>query len=527
MRPTYSALMIILCLINGCRHAPTALEDAPEHSLPQVEHHEAGSPPLPTTELLSPSAPRKSSGLEVGYPGAVHLLTQTVTAQIAAPAMPPMGPVAQILAASKVAASDEFKMGAHPVEHYIQVALQQNPEIRARDSRVAAFKEVIPQVTSLPDPVLSSTVWPIPSHSPQTASGRIPIGVTLAQKFPWFGKLELRGEIASREAQIALTQLAETQLKVIEDVKTLYHELYYNQQAINITKENQEFLEVFIRLANARSSVGKASQQDVLRAQVELRRLQDLLVRFARQLKVSQADLARVLSIPPKTNLRARDELPETPVPEQLDRLYQLALRARPELKGRMEAILRDRQKVELAKLDFYPDVTVGLSWSVITSDQSISPVRNGNDTVGLAFSLNLPIWKEKLHAGVREAQNREAESASLYQVARDDTYRFIRRFTVQARALEEQIKLYREPKTGIIAKSEQALRVSFADYRVDKIDALQVLDNYTQLLRFRIQLTRLEASLGQVLASLERAVGARLAEHPEKPGTLPLLKTR
>lgn len=479
MKLRHYAATTIFCFIAGCAHSPTSLQHVQEPHTPQTEHL------MLVSEMTAPMEP----------------LT------LAAPSPQGMNPTVE---------------GAHPVDDYVQMALQQNPEIRARERRVAAQQEVVPQVTALPDPFLSNTVWPITSNSPQTASGRMPNSLTVAQTFPWFGKLELRGAVASLEAQIALTQLAETQLKVIEDVKTLYYEIYFNEQAVSITKENQAFLETFIRLADARSRTGKASQQDVLRAQVELRRLQDLLVQLGRQLNVSQADLARVLSIPPTTDLRAQDKLPESKVPEQLDRLYEISLRARPELQGRLHAILRDQQTVELAKLDYYPDVTLGVNWSAITTDQSISPFRNGNDNVGLIFSINLPVWKQKLAAGVREARNREAESTSLYQVARDDTFRFIRRLTVQARALEEQIRLYREPKTGIIAKSEQALRVSFADYRVDKVDALQVIDNYTQLLNFRIQLARLESSLGQVLASLERAVGAELAVLSRSSKTMP-----
>lgn len=481
MRLRHYALTGFLCLMTGCTHShvPTALQHTPR----------------------SPSSPLLSSGPGDEEPSSIGVTTTDSLHPT------PSSPTVE---------------GAHPVDFYVQMALQQNPGIRARQRRVAAQQEVVPQVTALPDPVLSNTLWPISSNSPQTASGRMPNSLTLAQRFPWFGKLELRGKVADLNAQIALTQLAEAQLKVMEDVRTLYYEMYFNQQAIDITKENQEFLEVFIRLADARSRTGKASQQDVLRAQVELRRLQDLLVRFGRDLSVSQADLARVLSLPPESSLRAQDKLPETVVPDQLEHLYEIALRTRPELQGRMQAILRDQQTVELAKLDYYPDVTLGVNWSLITTDESISPVRNGNDNVGFLFSVNLPIWKQKLEAGVREAQNRQQESNSLYQVARDDTFRMIRRLTVQARALEEQIKLYREPKTGIIAKSEQALRISFADYRVDKIDALQVLDNYTQLLRFRIQLARLESSLGQVLASLERAVGAELAASSRKTNTMP-----
>lgn len=91
-----------------------------------------------------------------------------------------------------------------------------------------------------------------------------------------------------------------------------------------------------------------------------------------------------------------------------------------------------------------------------------------------------------------------------------------MKRYVVQAHALQEQIDLYRKGKTGIIAKAEQTLTVSRSDYAVGKVDALQVLDNWRQLLLFRVQLARLESTLGQVLASLERVVGGQLT----KPGT-------
>ena len=132
-------------------------------------------------------------------------------------------------------------------------------------------------------------------------------------------------------------------------------------------------------------------------------------------------------------------------------------------------------------------------------------------------------IWRDKLDAGVREAEHRMASSTRMYDAARDDTFRMIKRLSVQARALDEQIKLFRD---SILPRAEQTLKVSVADYRVGKVDFQQIIDNWTALLRFRIQVIRLEASLGQVLASLERVVGCELASvseptpEPEPLGT-------
>jgi cobalt-zinc-cadmium efflux system outer membrane protein len=409
--------------------------------------------------------------------------------------------------------------GAHPIDFYVGEALARNPEIRAGERRVAALEAVIPQVTSLPDPTLSNTVWPSSSNSFQTAAGRQANSLTLAQQFPWFGKLRLRGAVAEAETRIALTRVAEIQLKVIEAVKTAYYELYFNDQAIRITEESEKFLNDYIRAAEARYTVGQASQQDVLLAQVELRRLEDLLVQYRKQRGVAQADLAKLLATSPTADLQVAEDSLKLNVPAQMDSLYQAALAYRPELQGRLEAIFRDEQVVGLARLNYFPDVTVGLNWSAITRDGALARTATGNDNIGLLVGINLPIWKDKLAGGVYEAQNRVAESARLYENARDDTFRSIRRLTVQARALQEEIELYRRKGTGILASAEQTLNVSFADYKTGKVDSLTVLSNYTQLLSFQVQVVRLEAALGQVLASLERAVGNRLVSSEEEGG--------
>ncbi|MCI0461820.1 MAG: TolC family protein [Gemmataceae bacterium] len=401
--------------------------------------------------------------------------------------------------------------GAHAVEFYVQLALQRNPEVQARERRAAALAQTVPQVAALPDPMLSDTFWPIPARSPQTASGRMTNSLMVSQQFPWFGKLRLRGEVANLDTKIALTELAETQLKVVEQVKQTYYDLYYSQRAAQILQENERLLaKYYTSVAEIlyATGKGKVSQQDVLRAQVELSRIRTELIEVEQQRKMSQADLARLLSTAPEADLRA-EGLSLPPLPEQTERLYQAAVASRPELQGKLHAILREQKNAELARLQFFPDVTAGVSWDAMTRSGAIAPTADGLDNLGFQVSVNLPVRLEKYRAGVREAQDRAAESARLYQASRDDTFRLIRRLTVQFRALEEQITLYSKE---LIPRTDQALRVASAGYRAGQVNALQVLDNWRDLLRFQLQRARLETALGQALASLERVVGLQLA---------------
>ncbi len=420
------------------------------------------------------------------------------------------------------------------LDYYIQIALSTNPEILAAQHRLAAQSQVVPQVTSLDDPTLVDSFQPFHNNSVQTAAGRGPNTLSLSQKFPWFGKLDTRGRVAQANVQVAHTQLTQAKLKVIEDVNLAYYDVYYNQKAIQITLDDSKFLTQLIRAEDAKFRVG-GKQQNLIRTQVELDKLDNRLILLKRQFQQSQADLAEVTQTNPNSNLTAsRFDVPSAP--KQIEQLYEAAISSRPEIQERLHTIIRNQHEEELAHLDYKPDVTFGLGWQAITNDNAISPVTNSNDNVAFTIGINLPIWRDKLQAGVNEAEHRRAESTRRYEAVRDDTFRMIRRLSVQANSLEEQIVLFRDK---IIPREEKILRLFFNNYRTGNVDFQQLLDDWSNLLALHIQLVRMESDLGKTLASLERVVGQEMitfttnvpatAQEPAPmpaPATAPELKT-
>ncbi len=396
-----------------------------------------------------------------------------------------------------------------PVEAYVALALAQNPEIQAARKRVDALANRVPQAASLPDPTLGVTVFPEPV---QTAAGEQEISLAAGQRIPWFGKLRTRAAAAEAETDIARAQLAAVELAVIEKVKRAYYELYFLQKAVGITEQDRKLLLDLVRVAESKYRTGTVSQQDVLRAQVEVSSVDDQLIRLRQQLAGSQAELARLLHVSPDTKLRALDELPPDQIPGNLDRLYQRAVQARPELHAQLAAVRRDRQSVELARLEYFPDLAAGVTW-IATADSGISPVADGRDPVLLGMSVNLPIYRKKLEAGVREAEAQAVSSARRYDSLKDETTEEVKDLFVRATSQYELLRLFRD---DILPKSEQTLEVSRTAYQVGDVDFLQLIDNWQQLLRFRITLYRLESQLRQTLAALERVLGGQLPTEGE-----------
>jgi len=109
----------------------------------------------------------------------------------------------------------------------------------------------------------------------------------------------------------------------------------------------------------------------------------------------------------------------------------------------------------------------------------------------------------------VREAEAQTVADARQYDSLRDGTVQQVKDLFVQATSQEELIKLFRD---DIIPRADQTLRASTSAYEAGNTDFLQLVDNWRQLLRFRVAYHRLEGQLRQTLASLERVVGGELA---------------
>jgi len=405
--------------------------------------------------------------------------------------------------------------GPQPVEVCVRYALAQNPDIQAARKRVDAAAYRVPQAASLRDPTFGVTAFPSPV---QTAAGEQEVALAASQQLPWFGKLGTKAAAAEAGADVARAQLAAVELEVIAQVKRTYYELYFIQRTISITEENRKLLLDFVRIADSKYRTGTASQQDVLRAQVEVSDLDNQLIRLRQQLDSSQAKLARLLHISPNTPIRALEEPLQDRIPEDLERLFQQAIADRPELHAQLAAVRRGRRNVDLARLDYFPDLTAGVTW-IGTSTAGLSPVANGEDPVLLGLSINVPIYRKRLEAKVREAESEVMATTRQYDSMRDRTAESVKDLYVQATSQYDLVRLFRD---DIIPKSEQTLEVSQADYRVGDVDFLTLIDNWERLLRFRIAYHRIEAQLQQTLAALERVAGGSLPTTVPPAGRAP-----
>jgi outer membrane protein TolC len=401
-------------------------------------------------------------------------------------------------------ASETVRAG-QPVDYFVSTALARHPKILAARQRVAAASNVIPQVKALPDPTFNNTFWPLQDNALQTAGGRVGNQMSVKQVVPFPEKLKAKAVIASREVQIARTEVDAIEREIAESVKLAYYELWFATRAIAIIEETKALVADLTNVAEARYRSG-GSQQDVLRAQLENDRLDDQLVRLHRQKQLAQAELATLLQQPVTLLPETDNNLGFKDTPTQIDALIARAEQCNPKLRGLAWEIQRDRGKERLACLQQYPDFNVGLNWGIISDGQNvISPVANGNDNLSFSFGTTLPIWRDKINSGIREAAHRRSSTTRRLEAERDELNGKIRRLIVQADALVQQRDIY---EGRIIPRTEDTLKLSIADYRGKRTDFFTLIETYRELLMFETQLARIDATLASTLAQLDRAVG-------------------
>lgn len=121
---------------------------------------------------------------------------------------------------------------------------------------------------------------------------------------------------------------------------------------------------------------------------------------------------------------------------------------------------------------------------------------------------LTLPIWRDRIRAGVNEAKWEVVASSRDYGATRDDTIRQIRRFADTAIATAEQGRLYTE---RMLPRSKRQVELATADYRGGRVDFGEVADGFTEMFMLELQVVCAEAALAGAVAQLKRAVGCEV----------------
>ncbi|MEO5957378.1 MAG: TolC family protein, partial [Nitrospiraceae bacterium] len=214
----------------------------------------------------------------------------------------------------------------------IQEVLARNPELVAARKQWEAATSRITQARALDDPTLSLQLWNVPQTFNVTHAQNSIFG--LSQNLPFPGKLALKGDVASRSAEMTEQAVRGKERELVARLKQAYYDLFLTHKSIQIHHEQVELLGQFVEITIAKFRTGKGSQADVLKAQVELSMLFQHLPVLEQRRETAEAMLNTLLDRDSSSPLGIPQEPPQIPFDKTLDDLHRLALNDRPELKA-------------------------------------------------------------------------------------------------------------------------------------------------------------------------------------------------
>lgn len=394
----------------------------------------------------------------------------------------------------------------------IQVAVARSPKVRAAESRWQATIEQYPQVTALPDPMFMYGYY---VRSVETRVGPQRHRLSFSQSFPYPGTLDAAGEVVKKAIAIERVKHEQVIRDLIVALKLSYHELAYLQRAVELTQQNHELVASILTIATARYAEGKATLNDVLKAQSQLAQLEYDLVLLEELQRVEHANINGILSIPSSTLLGTTVPVPYEPLDVPLADVEKQALSKRQELRIAALKVEKATERIALAELQTKPMLKFDLMAIETGKALMIGATDSGKDPFTIGIGVTIPWSSLKNSSKVREAQqNREASTADKHSLE-DATKVALRKIYFRLENARRLVELY---ETTLIPQAGAAIEVAEEWHQEGPKSIAGFLETQSVWLNFNLARLRAIADYQQNVARLEQLVGGKIdALRPEQ----------
>jgi outer membrane protein, heavy metal efflux system len=381
-------------------------------------------------------------------------------------------------------------------------AMENNPEIRVMEQRVALAKATVIPALGRDDPSFTYRAWGTPLLQPWNLNQTQNMFM-YSQTIPGSGKRELRYVAASQGVDVAEAELESRKLDIAARVRAAFYDLLRNNDELRLHDEQIALAEQAVAAARIKYTVGRVPQQDVLKAQIGLTKLAEHLTMFLQDGDLARARLNTLMGRDPATPLEVDGDYAVPMTLPAIAELQQTALDHRPELKAIEAAIRQDETKIRLTEKNYKPDVT-------LTGGYMLMPAGSANRNGYIAeLSLNLPWLNRSRHdAEIQEAQSQANAVRSELQTQRAMIFEDIQEAFIRANAAARLAELYRDT---LRPQAQATLRSASAAYQTDQTDFLNLIDSQNTALDVEYSYYRALADFDSRVADLERAIGLNL----------------
>lgn len=386
--------------------------------------------------------------------------------------------------------------------------LAASPALGRSATLVAAQRAHVSQVGVLPDPTLTVS-WmgdPVPfkvmDNDPSSYRG-----LTVMQMVPLGGKRALQREVARKDVAVEEVSESAARRNLVTEARAAFFDYYYYGVALGITARNQQRLEQLAEITEGRYRVGKAMQQDVLRARLEISMLLQRTAALRQQKLTVAARLNTMMGRPAGGALAAAAEPARSSLPE-MEALATTAEANDPMLAREARMGERESAALALSRKDATPDLNIGYMYQQRTGLP---------DMHGMQFTVNLPSFhRERLRQELAEGELRVHAAKQGQQARRLELSYELQQAYSAAQTAKQMVDLYDQ---AILPQAELARDSAQASYRVGNVDFLTVVTSYTAIYSYELDYYRQRADYEIAIARIHGLTGEGLTGELNAPG--------
>jgi outer membrane protein TolC len=389
----------------------------------------------------------------------------------------------------------------------IEEGLDQNKELKSLEDRVESLKKEIPFAGSLDDPRLGFAILNLPTDTfdfdqePMTQKQ-----IFLAQKFPWFGKLDLRTQRAALKAVRQQAILDAQRLELARKIAVTYYELGYVATSLQTNARLTDIVSQLLGVAETRYATGRGLQQDVLQAQVEVSKLLDEKISLEKTRRNLEDRVNELLNRESFTPVQPPLVLSFPDLQLKIEPLQDKALRENPQLRVRQAQIDIAAKEIELARKDYWPDMDVKLAYGQRDEDFN---GRDLADFVSGTVTMNIPLWQNSRQDSKLAAVKKDHQAAvNFYRNLVESLPHRVDALVTEIGDTQKNYRLFNE---ALLLQADQWASSSLSAYEVGAVEFNTMIGAQIQLLRFELQTANYMFRIYQKRAELEETLGGAL----------------
>lgn len=380
------------------------------------------------------------------------------------------------------------------------LALDREPGQEAFLARADALEEQAIAAGQLPDPKLRFGLanFPLEAGGFKT-EGMTQVQLGVRQSFPP-GKTRSVSTRHFRSLAVEMDQNADARGRdVLSSIRNAWLDAYYWQRVHTIVSDSRPFFSDLVTITRSLYAVGSKTQQDVLRAELELSRLDDRLIDINRQHARARAALAQWIG--PESSRPVAEKLPAWEQVPPLDTM-RAGLGTHPAIRAADARIDARVAGVDLARERYKPGWALDLGYGY---RDGLSPAGEPrSDFISLSVTVDLPYFR-------KNRQDRSLAAAlNERRAALESKEGLLRRLNSQLegeyarwRDLSRRVDLY---DRVILAQAGEQANAALAAYQSETGDFADVMRGFIDELNTRVDYVRLQIERAQsysVLANL------------------------